>query len=147
MTELDEKYLQILIERIGVSQNYLPKFGQGGEGITLAQFQTLYSSDPFYAWFGLDHPLMYAAHKASGGITSIYRQIGLGSEELFRQILQDHLELTTQQIQWSYEISSRTLKLDACIEPEYIINEVQRKMLLDWQQKIMGKLKLEPRVA
>jgi len=31
----------------------------------------MYRSDPFYNWVGLDNPLMYAAHKAAGGMTSI----------------------------------------------------------------------------
>jgi len=30
----------------------------------LQEFQALYQADPFYNWFGLDNPLMYAAHKA-----------------------------------------------------------------------------------
>ena len=94
---LDEKYLKILIDRIEVCKSYKPKFGQGGDGVSLEAFRTLYSSDPFYAWFGLDNVLMYAAHKAAGGITSVYRQIGLGGEELFRQLLQDHLGLTPEE--------------------------------------------------
>jgi hypothetical protein len=72
--ELDEKYLSILIEPIRVCAKYKPKMGQGlGAGLSLSEFQALYRADPFYAWYGLDHPLMYAAHKAAGGMTSIYR--------------------------------------------------------------------------
>jgi hypothetical protein len=34
----------------------------------------MYGADPFCSWVGLDSPLMYAAHKAAGGMTSVYRQ-------------------------------------------------------------------------
>jgi len=40
--------------------------GQGvNAGLSLKEFQALYRADPFYAWYGLDHPMMYAAHKAA----------------------------------------------------------------------------------
>jgi hypothetical protein len=80
----DARYLKAVLDPIKVCAHYKPKFGQGakGGGLTLAQFQTLYQSDPFYSWFGLDNPLMYAAHKAAGGMTSVYRQIGIGCEKL-----------------------------------------------------------------
>ena len=71
----------------------------------MAQFQTLYQSDSFYNWFGLDNPLMYAAHKAAGGMTSVYRQIGIGCEKLFRTVLQDSLELSPADVKWSYELA------------------------------------------
>ena len=102
----DEKYLQIVLKRIRVSAKYRPKFGRGHEakGLSLDEFQALYGSDPFYSWFGLDNPLMYAAHKAAGGMTSIYRQIGIGCEELIRTILQDYLGLSAEDANWSYEI-------------------------------------------
>lgn len=89
----DARYLELLLEPIRVCARYQPKFGKGskGGGFTLEQFQRLYQSDPFYNWLGLDNPLMYAAHKAAGGMTSIYRQIGIGSEKLFRTVLQDSL--------------------------------------------------------
>jgi len=87
---LDSKYLAILVERIKVCKNYKPKFGKSGKtGLTLQEFTKLYHEDDFYSWFGLDTPLVYAAHKAAGGITSVYRQIGIGCEQVFRLMLQD----------------------------------------------------------
>jgi len=69
---------------------YKPKFGQGREGgLTADEFTTIYGADPFYHWLGLDSPLMYAAHKAAGGMTSVYRQIGIASQWIFNQVLQD----------------------------------------------------------
>jgi uncharacterized protein YbgA (DUF1722 family) len=151
-TSLDQKYLQILIDRIEVCKSYKPKFGQGGDGVSLEAFRALYSADPFYAWFGLDNPLMYAAHKAAGGITSVYRQIGIGGEELFRQLLQDHLGLSVEQSNWSYEIitssgQTRTLKLDGRIELTNVANMERRQIINVWMQKVAQKLALENRVA
>jgi hypothetical protein len=40
---------------------------------------------------------MYAAHRAAGGMTSIYRQIGIGSQWILFQMLQDCLGLTPEQ--------------------------------------------------
>jgi len=91
---LDDKYLAIILEALAVCKNYKPKFGKGSKaGFSLYEFQKLYQQDAFYAWFGLDSPLIYAAHRAAGGMTSVYRQIGIACERLFCQVLQDDLKL------------------------------------------------------
>ena len=109
--ERDSQYLDIVLNPIRVCASYKPKLGQGGKnGWALADFQKIYGSDPFYSWFGLDNPMMYAAHKAAGGMTSIYRQIGIGSEALFRQILQDELGLDAEQAKWSYNVTGANKK-------------------------------------
>jgi hypothetical protein len=99
----------------------------------------------------LDTHLMYTAHKVAGGIISIYRQIGMGSEELFRQILQDHLGLSSEQAIWSYETISndkiRTLKLDGRIEPNLVNNRHRRDMIIEWMQKVSQKLQIDARIA
>jgi hypothetical protein len=84
----ERKYLKTFLAPIKKCKTYRPKFGQGGtnRGLTVTEFKTLYGSDPFYAWVGLDTDLMYAAHRAAGGMTSVYRQIGIGCERLFREI-------------------------------------------------------------
>ena len=102
----DEKYLSTIRNAIQVCGRYQPKFGQGKTGLTLQKFQELYQSDPFYHWFGLDSPKLYAAHKAAGGITSVYRQIGLGMEKVFRLVLQDSLDQTEEESNWSYTLPS-----------------------------------------
>ncbi len=48
--------------------------------------------------------MMYAAHKAADGMTSVYRQIGIGCEKLFRTILRDSLGLSDEDMTWSYEV-------------------------------------------
>ncbi|MFO7538868.1 MAG: hypothetical protein R6X32_12555 [Chloroflexota bacterium] len=121
---LDQKYLDIFIEPILKSKAYRPKFGDSTkqEGFTLEEFHVLYSADPFYAWIGLDTDLMYAAHRAAGGMTSLYRQIGIGCEELFRQILIDVTGYTNPGLAiWSYKTKTqsgriKTLKLDGRLE-------------------------------
>jgi hypothetical protein len=93
----DTLHLEILLNRLDVCKSYKPKSGHGGNGFSLAEFRELYSADPFYSWLGLDNPMMYAAHSAAGGITSVYRQIGLACEELIRQAIQDNLGLSEDQ--------------------------------------------------
>ena len=95
---------------------------------------------------------MYAAHRAAGGITSIYRQIGMGSEMLVRQILQDHLGLSAEQANCSYEITTsagrkRTLKLDARIDPADIDDSAKRERVSAWLQSAAQHLSLEARIS
>lgn len=98
----DERYLLLLLTPLRACAQYKPKFGQGGKaGMTLEQFQQMYGADPFYSWIGLDSPLMYAAHKAAGGMTSVYRQLGIGSQWILNQVLQDHLGLSKDEANWS----------------------------------------------
>jgi len=112
MPPTDEKYLKLITDAVAVCAEYRPKFGQGRKaGLTLAQFQELYESDEFYSWFGLSSPLMYAAHKAAGGMTSIYRQIGIGCQWVFTAVLQDLLGLSTEAASWSYTVKARGKKL------------------------------------
>lgn len=131
---------------------YKPKFGRGREGIDYETFRQIYSQDVFYVWFGLDNPLIYSAHKAAGGITSVYRQIGLGSEELIRRILQDEFELTEDQVTWSYQLEvdagrKRTLKLDGRVSPLHISDETKRHKVMDWMKATCEYLSINPGVA
>ncbi|MBF0108206.1 MAG: hypothetical protein HQL76_03415 [Magnetococcales bacterium] len=129
------------MEPIRACANYTPKFGKGrGDGLSLPEFLTLYRSDPFYAWFGLDNPLMYAAHKAAGGMTSVYRQIGIGCEKLFRQVLCDHLGLSVEAVNWSYTVptsggKTRTLHLDGRVSLADIRNTSTRKRFHGWMEQ------------
>lgn len=105
MAGKDDQYFELLARALRACATYTPRFGMGRKaGYTLDQFQALYGSDPFYGWVGLDSPLMYAAHKAAGGMTSIYRQLGIGCQWLFHRLLQDQLGLTAEQAAWRYEV-------------------------------------------
>ncbi len=149
----DEIYLEIILRRVRVCKMYKPRFGQGQSvGLSLAEFQELYGADSFYSWFGLDNSLMYAAHKAAGGITSVYRQIGIGCEELFRQILRDQFGLSPTQAAWSYDVpnpdgTTRKLSLDARIHLDDIADPSKRERLSLWVEDAAKLLNVAPEVT
>jgi hypothetical protein len=149
----DEGYAEIVLSAIRVCRTYKPKFGAGGAGLTLKQFQDLYGGDPFYSWMGLDSPLMYSAHKAAGGMTSVYRQIGIGCQQLFTAILIDELGLTPVEASWSYTVpragstKTRTLSLDARI-PLDAVRDVQRRTTIrKWMDACAAELGVASAIA
>lgn len=152
--QTDEEYFAILSGYIQVCAKYKPKLGHGAKaGYELEEFQRIYRSDPFYSWLGLDNPLMYAAHKAAGGMTSIYRQIGIGCESLFRRILQDQLGLSDEDVRWSYSLprsgrgKARRLHLDARIPISRIADSVQRRRVRSWMRKAAKRIDVDSAVA
>lgn len=147
----EQKYLELIMGRIEVCKVYQPKFGQGKE-VSFEEFQSLYGSDPFYSWFGLDNPLMYAAHKAAGGITSLYRQIGTGCEQLFRQIIRDQFGLTAEQAKWSYKIKTtrgkfRTLSLDGRIQLDHLQSDEDKHRVGEWIAQAASEMAIDPKIA
>ena len=148
----DASYVAIILERVRVSASYKPKFGRGGRiGLTLRQFRGLYSADPFYAWFGLDDAMLYAAHKVAGGMTSIYRQIGIGCERVFRQILQDELGLSSADTMWSYEVptndgGTRKLSLDGRIPLAQVQDTADQERIQEWIRRSSQAVGVEPGV-
>lgn len=152
MIKNDANYLEVILAPIRVSAKYQPKFGHGqSAGFSLQQFQELYQKDPFYSWFGLDNPLMYAAHKSAGGMTSVYRQIGIGCERLFRHILQDALGLSLEAVTWTYEVTgannkNRTLYLDGRVPLLEIKNQNARQRFRDWMKASAGDVGVDKKV-
>ncbi len=148
----NNKYREILIAPIQECKKYTPKFGHSTSGgFSLADFQGLYGADSFYKWLGLDNPLMYSAHKAAGGITSVYRQIGIGSERLVRAILIDYLELSDTDVTWSYTVSTangklRTLSLDGRIILDKVHNLEAKMRVSQWMDAVSEKLELAPSI-
>ncbi|MCG3131154.1 MAG: hypothetical protein FLDDKLPJ_01930 [Phycisphaerae bacterium] len=149
----DESYLDLIRNALRVCLNYKPAFGHGkGDGITLDRFQQIYREDEFYSWFGLDSPLVYAAHKAAGGMTSVYRQIGLGCQLLFQNILQDSLGLSPADATWSYKLTAkgakgRTLALDGRIPLDKIADAGARQRCIDWLTGATASVGLKGRGA
>lgn len=138
---VDEQcYLKHFLDPIQVCRQYKPKFGLGNQknGLDLSGFLSIYGADPFYSWIGLNSDLMYAAHKAAGGMTSIYRQIGKGCENLFRQIIIDQAQYEDPEYaQWSYitktkNDKNKTLSLDARLELNKIQNVDLRERVIQW---------------
>ncbi len=144
----DSAYLALVSDAIRVCASYRPRFGHGrAGGFTLAQFQRLYQEDPFYSWFGLDNPLMYAAHKAAGGMTSVYRQIGIGCQWLFNRILRDQLGLDEDAANWSYKVKSsgskdRVLSLDARIPLTSLPADSRGATVRSWLAEAAARLEL-----
>lgn len=145
----DQEYFDILARAIRVCADYRPKFGQGGEGLTLQQFEVLYGADPFYNWIGLNSPMMYAAHKAAGGMTSIYRQIGIGGQWVFNKILQHTLGLTETQANWTYQIpnasgGTRSLSLDGRVDLADVQDTATQDRVKHWIEDGLRKLLVDP---
>jgi len=149
----DERYLDLIRNALRVCLNYNPAFGHGrGDGISLERFQQIYREDAFYSWFGLDSPLVYAAHKAAGGMTSVYRQIGLGCQLVFQNVLQDTLSLSAVDATWSYEIKvkgakARLLALDGRIPLEKIGSISARKRVVKWLAEAINSVGLKGKKA
>jgi hypothetical protein len=133
-------YLKRFLDPIKVCRRYKPKFGLGNreEGLNLDGFLSLYGADPFYSWIGLNSDLMYAAHKAAGGMTSVYRQVGKGCENLFRQIVIDSAGYEDpRNATWSYIAKTKndkdkTLSLDARLELDAIQNSEVKARVVQW---------------
>lgn len=104
-TDADGPLVEAFLSPIRKCASYTPAFGKGktAQALKVAEFQALYHADSFYAWLGLDTPLMYAAHKAAGGLTSVYRQVGVGSERLVRLLFSRAFALSREQLEWKYE--------------------------------------------
>lgn len=151
-TPSDDAYLDILTRPIRICAAYKPTFGQGANaGLDIAAFQTLYRADPFYSWFGLDNPLMYAAHKAAGGMTSVYRQIGIGCERLFQRILRDQLGLSEADVKWSYTTigankKKRELALDGRISLDKLGDEHRAKVKA-WMDAVCNALGVSKKIT
>ena len=119
-----------------------------GKGLNFKEFTALYSSDPFYSWVGLDSPLVYAAHRTAGGMTSIYRQLGIGCERLFRALLQDTFDLNEEQSTWEYSVPgpnsrSRTLKLDGRIDVNHLADRDANTRVMDWLNGFRERLDVQ----
>jgi hypothetical protein len=82
-------------------------------------------------------------------MTSIYRQVGIGCERIFRAVLCDTLKLTPQQASWEYETvgvngKPRFLKLDGRIQFQDINDSEVRARLENWFRQAAAKLLIEP---
>ena len=147
--QTDEKaYLESFLKPVQKCKNYRPKFGNSKQeqGFSLSDFSALYGSDPFYSWIGLDTKLMYSAHRAAGGMTSVYRQIGIGCEHLFRSIIIDSTGYSDPSFaKWSYTAKTRSgkdkkLSLDGRLELSEIQNASVLKNVKAWISNYCNQL-------
>lgn len=144
--ERDARYREYLLAPIKSSANCVPKFG-GKVGLDLQGFLNLYRSDPLYHWMGFDNPMLFTAHKAASGMTSVYRQLGIGVERLFRHILMDSFSLTEQDANWYYDyikdngkVAQR--KLDGRLDFNLIRKpeNTNANRVVDWVEQAKSKL-------
>lgn len=146
--ENEDHLLEIFLEPLRECMGYKPKFGRSDkEGLDLLGFQNIYGQDLFYSTLGLDIEPMYLAHKASGGITSIYRQLGVGCERVFRTILMNELKLTDEDVNYSYDKmrsdgSVQKLSLDARI-PVNSVTSPAKERIIEWTIKLQEQLGFE----
>lgn len=149
---MDNRYVQIFLEPLYECLSYNPKFGHNNkeEGFSLSDFLSLYGSDPFYSWIGLDSPYMFTAHKAAGCMTSIYRQIGIGCERLFREILCDTTKYESyESSKWFYTTKTKAgkdkvLSLDGRLELEDIRAPQVKKRVADWIKEYGKRIGIDP---
>lgn len=134
----DSQYKEVFLTPLRECLHYVPQLGGNTEqGINLDRFQTMYGADPLYSWIGLDSPAMYAAHKAAGGITSVYRQLGIGCERLARAVFRDALHLSHEQLLWGYDVVNdggrvSRITLDAKIDLIEVSDIARRDLIQQW---------------
>lgn len=150
-TIYDEYFFNIFISPLRKCINYTPKLGLGHKkNISLEFFLDLYSRDPLYSWCGLNSELMYTAHRAAGGMTSIYRQLGIGCENLFREIIIKSTGYTKKEsARWAYSTKTKSgknkiLTLDGRLELNDIQNLSVRKNTELWIKDYCHILNINP---
>lgn len=135
----DEAYRRLITDALATCRDYQPKFGKT-KPQSKQDFLNTYGADPLYHWVGFDSPTLYAAHKAAGAMTSIYRQLGIGVERLFRHILMDEYVLTEEQANWQYDY----VKPNGKTATRYMDGRIDRKMVeANVEAGILPKSKLD----
>ena len=114
-----DRYAAYLIDALRAASQNLPKFGTGHD-VTAEEFRQLYGDDPFYNWLGLDSDLLYMTHRAASSMTSLYRKLGDGCQNLFRAIIRDEFSIRDDQALWEYTVQTdrgpRVRSLDGHID-------------------------------
>ncbi|MCD8310424.1 MAG: hypothetical protein LUB83_04335 [Prevotellaceae bacterium] len=148
----NNKLVELFVTPIRECVNYKPHFGDSSsKGYSIQDFLDLYGRDPFYSWIGLNTPYMYTAHKAAGSMTSIYRQIGIGCERIFRQIIFEQAKYDDYSYsQWGYTTKTKAgkdkyLALDGRIELNEIKNPNVKSKAEQWIYDLMSKLEVNIR--
>lgn len=137
-SDKDDSYRELFLTPLRECANYIPQLGgQTEEGVNLERFHQLYGADPLYHWVGLDSAAMFAAHKAAGGITSVYRQLGIGCERLARKVFSDTLRLDPAELLWGYDVTTDAGKigritLDAKIALDEIADKRRQDIFRQW---------------
>jgi hypothetical protein len=140
----DDHYREVLLRPLRVCLNYFPTIDN--KVVDANGFIDHYNSDPFYNWMGLASNELFSAHKVSGGITSFYRQLGIGVERLFREILINNLMLSEDDVKWSYTIEEsgkpKKLTLDGRI-PLDSLSELHKIRMINWISSVKSQFNMK----
>ena len=140
----DRELVETFLIPVRKCANFRPAFGLSkSDGVGFEQFERIYGDDPFYSLIGMTVPSVYAAHRAAGGMTSVYRQLGIGAERLFRAVLSKQLGLSAPQLAWSYEYpAGKKMKahtLDARITLDDLQDE-RREVFAKWIEGALSSI-------
>lgn len=140
----EERYLNYLLDSIRAAARKPPQFGTGRD-VSLDEFKGLYGDDPFYSWIGFDSELLYAAHKAGSAMTSLYRKLGDGCQELWRAIIRDQYGVGDKDASWEYTVPTargpRKKILDGRIDVlDFPASKALERFQKDWLPAAKEKL-------
>ncbi len=140
----DRELVETFLVPVRKCATYRPAFGQSkSNGVGFEQFERIYGDDPFYSLIGMAVPSVYAAHRAAGGMTSVYRQLGIGAERLFRSVLSRQLGLSAPQLAWSYEYpAGKNMKVHA-LDARIMLDDLQeerRESLAKWMEGALSSI-------
>lgn len=134
--EEDAVYRNLILDPIRTCLDYKPKMGKR-ENVSATDFISIYERDPLYHWLGFDSPTLYAIHKSAGGMTSLYRQLGIGVERLARTVIRDGLSLNDSQANWAYQHTGddgnvKSRQLDARIDLRHVRDPRDARRVSSW---------------
>ena len=149
----EERYLNYLLDSIRVAARKPPQIGTGRD-VSLDEFKRLYGDDRFYSWIGFDSDLLYTAHKAGAAMTSLYRKLGDGCQELWRAIIRDQFGVPDKDAKWEYTVPTdrgpRKRTLDGRIDVlDFPPSDALARFEEEWLPAAKEKLsaKINPRGA
>lgn len=142
---LDKEFVKTFLTPVRKCATYRPAFGQSNsDGVGFRQFEQIYGNDPFYSLIGMSVPSVYAAHRAAGGMTSVYRQLGIGAERLFRAVLSRQLGLSAGQLAWSYEYSAGSKMKVHTLDARITLSDLQEERqvaLAEWLDGALSSIR------
>lgn len=144
-------YVEDFLRPLRLCLNYKPTFGTG-RPIGDLEFIEIYGEDFFYSAVGLSTHEIYVAHKAAGGLTSFYRQLGIACEVLIRSVLIHELGIPQESVNWNYILASEgskdsILTLDARVAPAEVPDEGRREIIRNWLLNAAESAGIPPNIA
>lgn len=118
-----------------VNPDLNPKMGTGKQ-VDVNQFLSIYRTDPLYGQIGFASESVYAAHRALTRLTSLYRNVGTGTEAMVKLFIERCLGIPAASHMWGYEYSfngsARKRHLDGAIRFRQVRDVNARRRLRRW---------------